>query len=605
MSLAKMLFLVFALLIPIDELAAAETVPTLQFHTTMREVDLSPYIEILSDPDHSLTIDDIVTGGEGDKFKPISTIGDNAGFTKFVYWVRFSLDVDTSLRNSLLLELECPLIDNVILFVPDGQGGFSQRTTGDALLFSTRDVQYRTFLFRLPEHRGETRNYYMRLQTEGSMQIPLSLWTASAFIEHVDRSNFLLGGYYGVMLLLMLAALASFFKLRDRLFLFYALYLLSYLLLQISLNGFSYQWLWPTLPWLTSRITAAFIGLVVAAGCLFAGSFLQIWEKRHPRVKLLFYTLIACGLVSAVMSLFGNYALAVHISVIFGLCLPPVVLIGIISSLAIGYRPARYFFVAWCVFLFGVFISGLLYLGLVPHTFLTLNAMQIGSTFEILLLGYALMDRINLLRVEKEKATEQASAYLQQLNEELEVLVGERTLKLEEQNKKLNELAVQDSMTSLLNHKASIDYLRLMQSSAERYNHHLAVIMLDIDQFKTINDRYGHPAGDKVVCAVAGVLKETVRESDGCGRYGGDEFILILPESDSRSAWDLAERTRKNIKKLRVPEIGNTSFSASFGVAVFDPFHPDANLITLADRALYKAKETGRDRVVLAEASSG
>ncbi len=97
----------------------------------------------------------------------------------------------------------------------------------------------------------------MRLESKGFIQVPLSLWTADAFIEHVDGSNFLLGGYYGILLLIMLMALASYFKLGDKLFVFYVLHLLTYLLFQLPLNGLSYQYLWPNMPWVTNRITVA------------------------------------------------------------------------------------------------------------------------------------------------------------------------------------------------------------------------------------------------------------------------------------------------------------------------------------------------------------
>jgi diguanylate cyclase (GGDEF)-like protein len=592
----------FLLLIVSLQIAAvpvfAETVPVAEFDSESEQLDLTDYIKILPDPEKSLDLSDIVNGKHKD-FQSVSEISNSFGFSKSAYWVHFSLHMNQDLQDSPLLQLKYPFFDHVTLYIPDGFGGYSKKVTGDALPFAEREVNHRTYLFRLPSHKGQVRDYYMRLQTEGSTQISLSLWKAETFIEEVDGTNFLLGGYYGVMVLLMLTAFVSFWKIGDKLFLFYGLYLLSYILFQFSLNGFSYQYLWPELPWFTNRATAAFVGLVVVAGMLFAGSFLRIWGNRHPRVKVLFYILIAWGAVGALLSLFGDYVFAVKLSAVSGLFLPPIILIAILSSLAIGYRPARYFLVAWCVFLFGVFVEGLLYLGLIPHSFLSVNAMQIGSVFEVVLLGYALMDRIGLLRIDKEKAIVQANEYLQQLNEKLEILVNERTKKLQEQNKKLGEIAVQDSMTGLLNHKASLEFLRLRKSSAQRYGKNLAVIMLDIDRFKLINDRFGHPAGDEVLTIVAAVLKATLRETDGCGRYGGEEFLLILPESDAENACYLAERIKKNIEALKIPEIDNIPVTASFGVAVFNPLCPDENLISFADSALYDAKKAGRNRVVL------
>ena len=599
-TVKRVFFLLLMLLFHSTILVFAEGVPVVEFDSESTKLDLTPYIQILPDPDQSLRLSD-VTGEKQKDFQSVSEISNSFGFSKSAYWVFFSLHMSPDLQDSPLLQLQYPLIDNITLFIPDGSGGYTQNVTGDALRFVKRDVKHRTYLFSLPRHKGETRDYYMRLQTEGSTLIPLAIWKAETFIEEMDGSNILLGAYYGVLLLLLLAAFVSYLKIGDNVFLFYGLYLLSYFLLQFSLDGLSYQYLWPNLSWFTSRATAAFIGLVVVCATLFTGSFLQVWSNRHPRVKNLFYVLIAWGAVGALLSLFGNYAFAVKFSAASGLFLPPVVLIAIVSSLAIGYKPARYFLVGWCVFLLGVFVEGLLYLGLIPHNIFNVNAMQIGSAFVVILLGYALMDRIELLRIEKEKAVVQANEYLLQLNEKLELLVDKRTKTLQLKNKKLREIAVQDSMTGLLNHKASLDFLRLRKSSAQRYGKNLAVIMLDIDRFKVINDRFGHPAGDKVIIAITATLKGTLRESDGCGRYGGEEFLLILPESGVQDVCFLAERIRLKIEELRIPEIDNLPVTASLGIAVFDPSNPDENLIGIADKALYEAKHSGRNQVVIAD----
>ncbi len=568
-----------------------------QFDHLDGKLTLTPFLAVFVDPGKSLSIDDIIKPEFADSFVASSVTGTSFGFSEAVHWVRFSICQAGGISDSLLVEVEYPLLDNVSIYIPDGLGGFTERHSGDAHFFSTRDVMYRNNLFRIPGHGGDTRTYYMRIQTEGSMQIPMSLWTSDAFIEHVDNSNILIGTYYGIMLLLMLAALIFYFKIRDILFLSYAFYLLSYIIFQFSLNGLSFQYLWPDSPEYTSRLTSAFVGMVIIGGLFFSGSFLHIWGNRHPRVKWLFYVLMACGLLSSLMSLLGDFVLAVRIAAISGVFLPPTVIIAIWSSLAIGYRPARYFLVAWCLFLCGVFGSALLYLGFLPHTFLTVYAMQIGSTLEVLLLGYALMDKIDLLREDKENARELANSYLIQLNEKLESLVAERTRELSESNKELKELAVRDSMTGLLNHKASIEYLQKMQKYAHRYGHDLSVVMLDVDHFKRINDTYGHSVGDIVLILIADVVAKTLRESDGCGRYGGEEFIMILSETDVKDAWKLAERMRKNVEALEIEEIDGTSLSVSLGISIFDPADPEANLMLQADKALYNAKNNGRNQV--------
>jgi diguanylate cyclase (GGDEF)-like protein len=209
-----------------------------------------------------------------------------------------------------------------------------------------------------------------------------------------------------------------------------------------------------------------------------------------------------------------------------------------------------------------------------------------------------LIERLNIVNEEKNRAREEASRYINQINEGLESLVKERTKELEEKNKLLSELAIRDGMTGMLNHNASIEKLNTMKSAALRYGYKLAVIMLDIDLFKSINDTYGHPTGDKILLEIAKVIKKNIRKSDAAGRYGGEEFIILLHNTDEKSALELAQRIRKGIAFLKIPEINKQQVTASFGVSVFDASSPDLDIVKQADIALYNAKEAGRNRVV-------
>ncbi len=580
--------------------APEQTTAELEFTSELDEISLFPHVDILQDPGHQLTIEDVVTPAISQQFQPESHTGNSFGFTKDAFWIRFSLKQAADLDEQLYLQLKYPLIDQVHLYLPDGAGHFKVSSTGDTLPFSLREVKHRTFLFHLPEHHGQTRTYYMQLQTEGSMQFPMSIWSSSGLIENQQIDNFLFGIFYGVMLLLMLASLISFYKIKDNLFLYYALYLLSFMLFQHSLNGFSFQFFWPESTWWTSRASSFFIGFVVFCALMFTGKFLNIWSD-HPLIKKLFFLVMTLSIVSMLLTIFGNYVYAIQLSALQGIILPPLVLIAAIASFLSGYQPARYFLMAWFIFLFTVFIAALLYFGLVENNFFTYYSMQIGALVETTLLGYALLDRFEKLREEKNTAMEEARQYLYQLNNELETLVSERTGELAEKNSLLSELVSQDSMTGLLNHKSIIELVDFQQKTAKRYRHPFSIIMLDIDNFKFVNDTHGHPAGDQVIIAVANILKTSVREADVCGRYGGEEFLISLFESDSNHAFEVAERIRESIFGLELPEINFTQVTASFGIATFNPETSSsiksADLINQADKALYQAKKDGKNRI--------
>lgn len=169
----------------------------------------------------------------------------------------------------------------------------------------------------------------------------------------------------------------------------------------------------------------------------------------------------------------------------------------------------------------------------------------------------------------------------------------------------LTHLARHDALTGLYNRGYLIELANREVALAKRHGRPFAVLMLDIDYFKKVNDRYGHDAGDRVLKAVADISSQCLREIDHIGRFGGEEFVCVLPETTENDALICAERLRKSIEQLRVfmpkAEIG---VSASIGVAISDPAHADWEAVLgEADVALYRAKEEGRDRVVLAESS--
>jgi two-component system cell cycle response regulator len=165
--------------------------------------------------------------------------------------------------------------------------------------------------------------------------------------------------------------------------------------------------------------------------------------------------------------------------------------------------------------------------------------------------------------------------------------------------KMLKQQVVRDSMTHLINHQHFLELLSQEVSRADRYKHPISLLMADIDLFKAINDDFGHPAGDRVIKAVAGCLQQEIRESDHVARYGGEEFAIILPDTLIQDAYNVAERIRNTIDSLRIKhEDDLIHFTMSFGIASFQTEEVTASekLIKRADSALYQAKKQGRNQ---------
>ncbi|WP_339723103.1 GGDEF domain-containing protein [uncultured Paraglaciecola sp.] len=169
-------------------------------------------------------------------------------------------------------------------------------------------------------------------------------------------------------------------------------------------------------------------------------------------------------------------------------------------------------------------------------------------------------------------------------------------------NAQLEELGRVDGLTGLYNRRFWEEQFVMEFKRSLRSDNPSTLIMLDIDHFKKVNDTYGHPAGDEVIKALAGIIKKATRETDIAGRYGGEEFAILLPDTPVANVEFVSERIRRLVEKCVVEydEI-NISFTVSIGIAGFVKTHKDSTQwLDSADKALYKAKESGRNRVVLA-----
>lgn len=164
----------------------------------------------------------------------------------------------------------------------------------------------------------------------------------------------------------------------------------------------------------------------------------------------------------------------------------------------------------------------------------------------------------------------------------------------EEKEKKLKELSIKDGLTGLYNHKYMYEQLML---AIKRYNRHkkpLSIIMIDLDNFKTINDQYGHVKGDEILRDISKILKKNSRDGELVGRYGGEEFIILLPSVTKEEAVKAAERIRMTIEKNQCNGI---RYTASFGVSMYESGSPE-KFVSKADQLLYQAKKYGKNRVV-------
>ncbi len=195
---------------------------------------------------------------------------------------------------------------------------------------------------------------------------------------------------------------------------------------------------------------------------------------------------------------------------------------------------------------------------------------------------------------------------LERRSRDLEVAVMARTSELLAANAKLEELSLRDGLTGLLNRRAMAAKLGELHSLSQRYGNEYSVILLDIDHFKLFNDSQGHLQGDSVLEQVGAALQESIRISDSVYRYGGEEFLAALPETDGEKAKRVAERIRSSIAALKIPHPESpTNGFLTVSLGVTHVASPESavegiweDVVERADRALYRAKQEGRNRSV-------
>jgi diguanylate cyclase len=171
-------------------------------------------------------------------------------------------------------------------------------------------------------------------------------------------------------------------------------------------------------------------------------------------------------------------------------------------------------------------------------------------------------------------------------------------VKLSKSKKALEKLSTTDSLTGLMNHGAWKDLLRVEFNNCQTLKRQNSVALIDIDHFKTINDTYGHIIGDNVLKQLSAALTASLRETDLAGRYGGDEFCVILPDTTLAQATDILERLRRTVHEHAHTALPDLRLSLSIGIAAYGPHLTDAGTwLHEADMALYAAKSTGRNRV--------
>lgn len=351
------------------------------------------------------------------------------GFTKSVWWIRLPVQNTSPRELKWFLEVGYPLISNIELYRVSDGNLISREKTGAEYPFSIRKVNSRKFIFPLAEEPRTRTEYFLRFQSKGSMNLQLYSWTSDTLRDGLLKEQLIMGLYYGAVLVMLIYNFFLFFSTRDKSYLYYFFYYSAFFLFQASLNGLASQYLWPEAVWWSSNSLSFLILVSLIFAMNFCRSFLKLTENI-PRMNEIFLVVILLDMILIPFSFLISYMVMVSVVMILTLLTALLITIALSMTLYKGFKPARYYAVAWSFFWIGVVLYALKSFTVLPETFLTTWSMQSASMLEIILISFGLADRINYISREMEK-----------MNENLEVLVADRT---KEMNSILTELEKRD-----------------------------------------------------------------------------------------------------------------------------------------------------------------
>ncbi|WP_263555394.1 diguanylate cyclase [Paucibacter sp. B2R-40] len=479
-------------------------------------------------------------------------------------WLRLALRNPGERARSLRLLAGTTWLDSLTLYQLQGGRLLAQLQSGDEQASAPGLTPALGFVFSLEVPPGES-ELFLRVASVDPMVLPLELLTPEQLGQRQLQAGYFYGFVYGFLLALCSYNLLLFAGLRQRSYLYYGLYLATLVAMNLAYTGHGYAWFWPGNVLVQRYVIVVLMLLFGCSGLLFAARFLALAEHA-PRTLRAVQVLCLAGLLYMGLALLnGWHFVAVQLAFCF-VAIFTLIMVGLgLLTLRRGRQAGFNFLVAALCGMLGTLVTALSTWSILPFRTWTFHALEIGFILEASLLALALAYWVR----------QQQDAAL-----------------------RAEQMARLDPLTQLRNRRAFLELAGSCWSTALRSGRPLSLIMLDLDHFKQINDEMGHSAGDKALVKVARLLDQGCRAGDILARWGGEEFVLLMPETDLGQACALAERLREVIEQSR-PALNNVApeLTASIGVAERGEALRLEDLINAADAKLFEAKHLGRNRV--------
>ena len=435
--------------------------------------------------------------------------------------------------------------------------------TGLAQPYATRPLGSERYLMRLQLPGPGTYTVYVRLQGEATAILGLSVWDTAEYLQWRQHKRLFDGICYGILLALLVYNLALAGIFRDPTYGFYIGQCAFALLTLASFNGHAAHYLWGQWPWWQERGNVVLPSLWLLLGTLFARSFLD--TRRVPSLDRLLQAIGAVAVGTALLGLWGWFTIAQTLNEITASMGTLLAAVAAVIVLRTGFKPARWYLGGKALLFLSVLGVVLVNWEVIQAPFLLANGLQIGVAAEMVVFAIALSRRISGLRA-SQTALRLHAAHLAQA-------------------------AATDPLTGLANRTGLAQGAAHLLADGAPH----ALMLLDLDRFKPINDVHGHDAGDAVLRAVAARLQAHIRAGDIVARLGGDEFVVLL--ADPRPDADLKALALRLGEAVRQPvEFHGHALTVGASTGIARSPRDGRTLTELmrsADQAMYQAKQSG------------
>lgn len=494
----------------------------------------------------------------------------NQGITADYFWLHFFVDNSSDAAEEWVLRSDTSYLDDLtVYFRTSPDADFQKVELSDREPFPSRTLEYRTLslLLKTPAS-GTTEIYLLAHQRDAdSISLKFTLHSLENFVELLQREGVLMGIFYGALLLMTVLAVLVGLFIKQPNALRYARFLVSTILMWLMLNGYGFQYVWPEgVYWHNQGFHLSFLFFVYCA-LGFSKDFLRL-DELAPRWYAVFGAVQIIAAIGAALRLVGFYEPVLNIAFF----LMSFVSFLIVPASWIAWRRgldyALWSFIAWIFYSVG------------------LQAALASAYTTKLDWG---MDALFLT---------QAGSLLETLF--LMVAMAKWLVAMESDRKQAHALAHEDELTRLGNRRRLQAAFQELAESSALDRETVYLIMIDVDRFKQVNDRYGHDAGDCVLRHLGALLRNSCRQGDLAVRYGGEEFALLIRTAEAESALQIAERIRRQFAENPTAygdDLIEHSLCCGIAEVASAQTHLNAQqMMQRADAALYQAKEAGRNQ---------